>query len=78
MRVQSLGQEGSLEEEMASHSSILAGTTPWTEERGGYSPWSCKVRRDLNILGSNRGRDGWMASLNQWLEFEQILGDGEG
>ena len=34
MWVQSLGQEDSLEEEMASHSSILAGPTPWTEERG--------------------------------------------
>ena len=38
MWVQPLGQEDSLEEEMASHSSILAGPTPSTEERGGYSP----------------------------------------
>ena len=29
-----LGQEDSLEEEMASHSSILAGRIPWTEEPG--------------------------------------------
>ena len=35
MRIQSLGQEDPLEEEMASHSSILAWKIPWTEEPGG-------------------------------------------
>ena len=34
MQLQSLGQEDPLEEEMATHSSILAGITPWTEEPG--------------------------------------------
>ena len=34
MRVQSLGQEDPLEEEMATHSSILAWEIPWTEEPG--------------------------------------------
>ena len=34
-QVQSLGQEDSLKEEMATHSSILAWTIPWTEEPGG-------------------------------------------
>ena len=33
--VQSLGREKPLEEEMATHSSILAWTVPWTEELGG-------------------------------------------
>ena len=32
--IQSLGQEDSLEKEMATHSSILAWRTPWTEETG--------------------------------------------
>ena len=32
----------SLEEEMATHSSILAQKIPRTEELGGYSPWGCK------------------------------------
>ena len=36
--VQSLGREDSLEEEMATHSSILAWKIPWTEEPGVYSP----------------------------------------
>ena len=31
----SLGQEDSLEEEMATHSGILAWTIPWIEEPGG-------------------------------------------
>ena len=33
--VSSLGQEDSLEKEMATHSSILAWKIPWTEEPGG-------------------------------------------
>ena len=32
--VQSLGQDDSLEEGMATHSSTLAGRIPWTEEPG--------------------------------------------
>ena len=35
--VQSLGLEDPLEEEMATHSSILAWKIPWTEEPGGLS-----------------------------------------
>ena len=34
MQVRSLGQEDALEKEMETHSSILAWTTPWTEEPG--------------------------------------------
>ena len=35
MWVQSLGREDPLEEEMATHSSILAWKVPWTEEPEG-------------------------------------------
>ena len=35
MRVQSLGQEDPLEEEMATHSRVLSWRIPWTEEPGG-------------------------------------------
>ena len=38
-QVQSLSQEDPLEEEMATHSSILAWEIPWMEEPGGYSLW---------------------------------------
>ena len=33
-QVRSLGQEDSLEKEMATHSSVLAWKIPWTEEPG--------------------------------------------
>ena len=47
-RVQSLGQEDPLEEEMATHFSILAWKIPWTEEPGGLqSMGSERVRHDL-------------------------------
>ena len=46
-QVQSLGQEDPLEEEMATHSSILAWKTPWPEEPGGLqSMRSQRVRHD--------------------------------
>ena len=43
----SLGREDPLEEEMATHSSILAWRIPWTEEPGG-----------LQSMGSQRVRHG--------------------
>ena len=45
--VQSLGQEDTLEEGMATHSSILAWRIPWTEEPGGlHSMRLQRVRHD--------------------------------
>ena len=45
--VQSLGQQDSLEEGMATHSSILAWKIPWTEELGRLqSMGSKRVRHD--------------------------------
>jgi len=46
--VGSLGQEDPLEEEMATHSSILAWEIPWTEETG-----------RLQSMGSQRVRNDW-------------------
>ena len=46
--VRSQGQEDPLEKEMATHSSILAGRIPWTEEPGGWSPWVAKSRTRLS------------------------------
>ena len=49
MWVPSLGREDPLEEEMATHSNILAWEIPWTEEPGRLqsmglqSPWGCRV-----------------------------------
>ena len=48
MWVQSLSQEYPLEEEMATHSSILAWRIPWTEEPGGLqSTGSQRLGQDL-------------------------------
>ena len=35
VQFQSLGQEGPLEKEMSTHSSVIAWRIPWTEEPGG-------------------------------------------
>ena len=35
-------QEDNLEEEMATHASVLAWKSPWTEELGADSPWGRK------------------------------------
>ena len=48
MWVQSLGQEDPLEEEMATHSNILAWKTSRTESLAGYSPW---VVKSQTLLG---------------------------
>ena len=45
--IQSLAQEDPLQEEMATHSSVLAWEIPWTEETGGLqSMGSQRVRHD--------------------------------
>ena len=47
--IRSLDQEDPLEEEMATHSSILAQKIPGTEEAGRlYSPWFAKSRTCLS------------------------------
>ena len=57
-RVLSLGQEDPLEEEMATHLTILAGMIPWTEEPGG-----------LQSMGSHRvGHD---FVTKRWQHIEQ-------
>ena len=47
--VQSLGWEDPLKKEMATHSSILAWETPWTEEPGGLQcMWLSKSQTRLS------------------------------
>ena len=45
-QVQSLGQEDTLEKEMATHSSILAWRIPWMEELGGQPTGWQRVQHD--------------------------------
>ena len=50
MQVQSLGREDPLEEEMATHSSIVSWKTPWTEEPDGLqSMGSQRVGHDSDF-----------------------------
>ena len=66
--VQSLGPEDPPEEEMASHSSILAWKVPLTKEPGG-----------LQSTGSQRARHNWMSThtydiqLSPWQIFSDFL-----
>ena len=64
--VRPLGRENSLEEEMATHSSILAWRIPWTEEPGGLqSVWS-------RVLGGRGHKATWLrmhAHLKGYLIF---------
>ena len=46
--VRSLGQEDPLEENTATHYSILAWEIPWAESLVDYSPWGHKSRMRLN------------------------------
>ena len=47
MQVQPLGREDPLEEEMASHPSVLAWRIPWTEEPGGLQSMGFRVGHHL-------------------------------
>ena len=52
----------------------------WCEELTHWkSPWSWEILK-AGGEGDNRGWDSWMASLTQWIEFEQAPGvsDGQG
>ena len=53
--VRSLGPEDPLEEEIATHSSILAWRSPWTEEPGGHkeSDTTEQLTISLAISGSS-------------------------
>ena len=73
MRVRSLGQEDPLEEEIATHSSILAWETPWTEEPCGLRPRGHKESHTTKCVfkenreGTDEGRgtkDGMVGSWN--------------
>ena len=64
--VQSLGREDPLEEDKATHSSVLAWRIPWTEEPGGLQstgsqrighdrvPWHSMGQRGFKVLLNSR------------------------
>ena len=52
LRVRSLGREDPLEEEMATHSSVLAWEIPWTEEPGGLLSMGSQESDTTEWLGT--------------------------
>ena len=52
--VQFLAQEDPLEEEMATHSNILAWRIPWQRSLVGYSPWGCKESDTAERLNTQK------------------------
>ena len=61
-RIPSLGQEDSLEKEMAAHSSILVWEIPWIEELS-----------DLQSMGSQRVGQDWRLNTAQRIESKDPL-----
>ena len=53
-QVQSLGQEDPQEEEMATHSSILAWEIPWTEEPGELWSMRSQSQTQLSIWAKHK------------------------
>ena len=52
-QIRSLGQEDPLEEEMATHSNILARKIPWTEEPSGLQSMSGKQSDMTELLSTD-------------------------
>ena len=61
-QVQSLSQEDPLEDEMASHSSVLAWKTPWTEEPGRLQP-----------LGSQSVGHDWVTEHTEMMGVSMLM-----
>ena len=62
MQVQSLDRENALEEEMVTHSSILAWKIPWTENSGG-----------LQSIGSQKAVHDWSNSAYALIHYPSDL-----
>ena len=55
-QVQSLGQENPLEEELATHFSILAGKSHGQRSLAGYSPWGHQESDTTEQLSTHIGK----------------------
>ena len=75
----SLTQKDPLENGMATHSSILAGEMPWTEESGSYSPWGHKElytteQLTLSLYLQNVVTENHPSALDQSKNLQVALG----
>ena len=71
-QVPSLGREDPLEEEMATHSSILAWRIPWTEDPGGLQ--SMGLQSWTRPLPMPKVKETWVSSLGQEDPLEEDIG----
>ena len=71
-RVWSLGQEGALEKEMATHSSILASETPWTEEPGGLLSKGLQVGPTERLNQGSSEERHFTLSLPSWSSILKV------
>ena len=73
MWVQSLGEEDPPEEEMATHSSILAWETTWTEEPGGVQSVGSQSQTRLGNYRTTRRADlkDPAGILSRWGRYEK-------
>ena len=53
-QVRFLGQKDPLEEEMVTHSSMLAWRIPWTEDPAGLQSMGCKELEVTDQLNNNK------------------------
>ena len=74
-QVRSLGREDLLEEEMATHSSILAWRFPWTEERGGLQ--SMGSQSSTGMGNSTRWGKRDLVQIRKGQTWLECLGQGE-
>ena len=81
-----LGQEDPLEEEMVTHSTILAWKVPWTEKPGGLQSmgsvrhnWATKQQQQINLGGGLRSRvlmiPLWQVSVKSYVRSGSVLND---
>ena len=69
-QVQSLGWEGPLEKETATHSSVLAWEIPLTEEPGGLQ--SMGSESDTTSQLNNKNREKQIKALKRFLKYLSI------
>ena len=73
-KVLPLGGEDPLEKGMATHSSILAWRIPWTEERGGHSPWGHRGLDTTEWLTlSHSAKFCWLLSASPSLPYKHEM-----
>ena len=73
-QVQSLGQEDPLEKRIATHSSILAWRSPWTESPGGLQSMRSQIDTAEQLTLSPVSQDASLSSSLEWARSTELDG----